>query len=69
MTALRSVYSVDEFAAEVLDGKRTPAWVRQECRRRRIATVGRRPWLIKGSEAIRFRGELPASCQPQPILP
>lgn len=55
MTTLRSAYSCEEFAAEVLDGKRKPAWVRKECRLRRIRTVARRPFVIPSSEAERFR--------------
>lgn len=51
---LRAVYTTEEFAAEVLGGKRQAVWVRRQCARRRIATVGRRPFLIPRSEAERF---------------
>ena len=53
-TQLRPVYSAAEFAAEILDGKRSVEWVQDECRAKRIKAVGRRPWLIPQSEAIRF---------------
>jgi len=53
---LRNVYSVEEFAAEILCGKRGAEWVRIQCRTKRIKTVTRRPWLIPQSEAARFIG-------------
>lgn len=51
---LRPVYTVAQFAAEVLGGNRTEVWVRRKCRARRIAVVARRPYLIPQSEAVRF---------------
>lgn len=53
-TALRNVYSVAEFAAEILCGKRTVEWVQDQCRAKRIKTVTRRPYLIPRAEAERF---------------
>ncbi len=53
-TALRNVYSVEEFRSEVLGGHRTAQWVQQQCRKKRIRTVARRPYLIPQSEAARF---------------
>jgi hypothetical protein len=54
MTATRPAYSCEEFAAEILDGKRAAKWVRKQCRLKKIVTVGKRPWLIPNSEAQRF---------------
>ena len=54
MTASRPSYSCDEFALEILDGKRSPKWVRKQCRLRKIITVAKRPYLIPHSEAARF---------------
>lgn len=51
---MRKVFSCEEFAAEVLEGKRTVEWVRDECRVRRIKTVRARPYLIPQSEAWKF---------------
>jgi hypothetical protein len=51
---LRNVYSVAEFAAEILCGKRTAKWVRAQCRAKKIKTVTRRPYVIPMSEAQRF---------------
>ena len=50
----RNVYTVAQFAAEILCGNRSEEWVCDECRAKRIKTVARRPWLIPQSEAIRF---------------
>jgi hypothetical protein len=54
--ALRPTYTVDQFAAEALGGNRSLYWVRQQCRLGKIKTVGRRPFLIPQSEALRFAG-------------
>jgi hypothetical protein len=51
---LRNVYTVEQFAAEVLQGNRHANWVRSECKAKRIKAVARRPWLIPQSEAVRF---------------
>lgn len=51
---LRNVYSVAEFASEILCGKRTREWVQDQCRAKRIKTVARKPYLIPQSEAVRF---------------
>ena len=51
---LRPVYTTERFAAEVLGGNRKAVWVRRQCASRKIATVGRRPFLIPRSEAVRF---------------
>jgi hypothetical protein len=51
---LRNVYSVAEFAAEILCGKRTAKWVRAQCRRKRIKSVASHPYVIPQSEAARF---------------
>src|SRR4051812_28875287 len=32
--AFRNVYSAEEFSAEVLEGKRTPIWVRRQCKKK-----------------------------------
>ncbi len=52
--ALRTVYSAEQFATEILQGHRTARWVADECRYKRIKTVGARPWMIPRSEALRF---------------
>jgi|GEM_PF-2195873 len=52
--SLRNVYSVAEFAAEILCGKRTEEWVQDQCRTKKIKTVARKPYLIPQSEAARF---------------
>lgn len=57
--SLRNVYTCEQFAAEILCGQHHPDWVRGQCRRGMkkrggIRTVGKRPWLIPQSEAIRF---------------
>lgn len=54
LPVLRPVYTTDQFAAEVLGGNRKAVWVRRQCAARKIATVGRRPFLIPQSEAVRF---------------
>ena len=51
---LRPVYSVTEFATEILGGHRTAEWVRIQCHSKRIKTVTKRPYLIPQSEALRF---------------
>ena len=51
---LRSVYSAEQFAVEILGGHHTAKWVQRQCRERRIRVVGRRPYLIPQSEAVRF---------------
>ena len=53
-TAIRNVYSVAEFAAEILCGKRTVEWVQDQCRAKKIKTVAKRPYLIPRIEAERF---------------
>lgn len=53
-TPLRTVYTVDEFAAEVLGGNRHPNWVRDQIKARKIRVVASRPYLIPQSEALRF---------------
>ena len=50
----RNVYTVAQFAAEILCGNRTEEWVQDQCRAKRIKTVARRPYLIPQSEAVRF---------------
>lgn len=53
-TQLRTVYTSEQFAAEILGGNRTPQWVQDECRAKRIKFVARRPYLIPRSEAEKF---------------
>ena len=53
-TALRNVYSAEQFAGEILCGLHTTKWVQRQCKARRIRVVGRRPYLIPQSEAARF---------------
>lgn len=52
-TSLRNVYTTEQFASDVYCGNRTAEWVRKECRRKRIRTVARHPYLIPQSEALR----------------
>jgi len=52
--ALKTVYTCAEFAAEILAGNHSAAWVRAKCNTGEIKTVGRRPHLIPRSEAERF---------------
>lgn len=51
---LRNVYSVAQFAAEILEGHRSAEWVQDQCRAKKIKTVTKRPYLIPQSEALRF---------------
>jgi hypothetical protein len=53
----RPTYTCAQFVAEILQGKRSVAWVQDQCRWKRIKTVARKPWIIPGSEARRFCGE------------
>lgn len=53
---LRLVYTPTQFAEEVLGGNRTPKWVRQQIRIKRIKAQIGRPHLIPRSEAERFTG-------------
>lgn len=53
-TALRNVYTAEQFATEILCGNRSVEWVQDMCRAKRIKTVARKPYLIPQSEAIRF---------------
>ena len=55
-TTLRNAYTTDEFAVEVLAGKRKPEWVRKQCRLGKIKTTGKRPFMIPQAEAVRFIG-------------
>lgn len=54
MQTLRNVYTVEQFATEVLGGSRLPAWVRKQCRLKEIEVVASRPYLIPQSEAVKF---------------
>lgn len=53
-TAIRNIYTAEQFAAEILCGNRSTEWVQDECRAKRIKAVARRPYLIPQSEALRF---------------
>lgn len=51
---LRTVYTVEQFAAEILSGARKPEWVRDQIRARKLKAVTARPYLIPAGEALRF---------------
>ena len=51
---LRTVYTAEQFAAEILGGNRTREWVCDQCAAKRIKWVARKPYLIPQSEALRF---------------
>ncbi len=52
--SFRNVYTVAQFATEILCGNRTEEWVQDQCRAKKIKTVTKRPYLIPQSEAARF---------------
>ena len=58
--SLRATYTPKEFADEILAGKRSAKWVRQQCRQWRasgrggIRTSPVGHYLIPQSEAVRF---------------
>jgi hypothetical protein len=51
---LRNVYTVEQFAAEILCGNRHANWVRNRCQAKIIKTVTQKPFLIPQSEAMRM---------------
>lgn len=51
---LRPVYTVQQFAAEILGGHRHPNWVRDQIKARKLKAVTTRPYLIPAGEALRF---------------
>lgn len=51
---LRTVYTVEQFAAEILCGHRKPEWVCDQIKARKIKAVTTRPYLISQSEVTRF---------------
>lgn len=56
MTALRNVYTCEQFAAEILCGNRSVEWVQDQCAAKKIKWVAKRPYIIPQSEAARFLG-------------
>lgn len=53
-THLRNVYTVQEFAAEILCGKLSVEWVRDQVKAKKIRALSKRPILIPMAEALRF---------------
>ncbi len=53
---LRSVYTVQEFAAEILRGKLSVEWVRDQIAAKKIKAITKKPALISQGEAARFLG-------------
>lgn len=55
-TPLRTVYTIEQFAAEILGGNLSPEWVRDQVKARKLKAITKRPILIPQGEAIRFLG-------------
>lgn len=53
-TALRNVYTVEQFATEILCGNLSADWVRDQIKAKKIKALTKKPVLIPMSEAARF---------------